>query len=217
MRSAVAPTVTRKRRRESNTVREFSWRPPRKFSRMDHIPTCGGPGTGRRSVDRGSGAGVRGKPTCCTRGRRDEARKGDFIRGLYGCMKSWHCLIRALPKEEVETMIQTGETVIFRVGSTTIHVEGNRFRIELAQIEGGGDVLLRLGALARRFACRRPQRTQMDCSRSPLRQAESEAPVSARTPRFRDLETADPWRSAAEENQRPTGQGLSAVKPFHPH
>lgn len=101
--------------------------------------------------------------------------------------------ILALPREQVETMILTGETIVFRAGSATVlgefRVEGNRLRIELAQIEGGGEgVLLGLGALARRFAwqCRR-----MDRPRCPLRQAKSEAPASARRPRFRNLETAD--------------------------
>src|SRR6516225_3029787 len=65
--------------------------------------------------------------------------------------------ILALPKEHVNAIILTGETVVFRAGSATIlgefRVEGNRLRIELAQIEGGGEgVLLGLGALARRFA-----------------------------------------------------------------
>jgi hypothetical protein len=65
--------------------------------------------------------------------------------------------ILALPKEQVEAMILTGETVVFRAGSATIlgefRVDGNRLRIELAQLEGGGEgVLLGLGALARRFA-----------------------------------------------------------------
>jgi hypothetical protein len=65
--------------------------------------------------------------------------------------------ILALPKEQVVAMILTGETIVFRAGSATIlgefRVEGNRLRIELAQIEGGGEgVLLGLGALARRFA-----------------------------------------------------------------
>lgn len=65
--------------------------------------------------------------------------------------------ILALPREQVEAMILTGETVVFRAGSATIlgefRVEHNRLRVELAQIEGGGEgVLVRLGALARRFA-----------------------------------------------------------------
>jgi hypothetical protein len=68
--------------------------------------------------------------------------------------------IWALPKEHVNAIILTGETVVFRAGSATIlgefRVEGNRLRIELAQIEGGreGVLLLGLGALARRFALR---------------------------------------------------------------
>ena len=63
----------------------------------------------------------------------------------------------ALPSEQIQAMILTGEPVVFRAGSATIlgefRVEGNRLRIELAQIEGGGEgVLLSIGALARRFA-----------------------------------------------------------------
>jgi hypothetical protein len=65
--------------------------------------------------------------------------------------------ILALPKDLVESMILTGEPVIFRAGSATVlgefRVDGKRLRIELAQIEGGGEgVLLSIGALARRFA-----------------------------------------------------------------
>ena len=64
--------------------------------------------------------------------------------------------ILTLPKEQVEAMILTGETVVFRAGTAEIlgefRVDNNRLRIELAQIEGGGEgVLLRLGALATRF------------------------------------------------------------------
>jgi hypothetical protein len=63
----------------------------------------------------------------------------------------------ALPKEQIEAMILTGQPVIFRAGSATIlgefRVEGNRLRIELAQIEGGGEgVLVAIRALARRYA-----------------------------------------------------------------
>jgi hypothetical protein len=63
----------------------------------------------------------------------------------------------ALPREQVQAMILTGEPVVFRAGSPTIlgefRVEGNRLRIELAQIEGGGEgVLLSIWALARKFA-----------------------------------------------------------------
>jgi len=65
--------------------------------------------------------------------------------------------ILALPREQVEAMILTGRPVVFRAGSAMIlgefRVDGNGLRIELAQIEGGGEgVLLGLGALARRFA-----------------------------------------------------------------
>src|SRR5258707_60295 len=64
--------------------------------------------------------------------------------------------ILTLPKEQIEAMILTGETLVFRAGTAEIlgefRVDNNRLRIELAQIEGGGEgVLLRLGALARRF------------------------------------------------------------------
>jgi hypothetical protein len=64
--------------------------------------------------------------------------------------------ILTLPKEQVEAMILTGETVVFRAGTAEIlgefRVDNNRLRVELAQIEGGGEgVLLRLGALATRF------------------------------------------------------------------
>src|ERR1022692_4041894 len=63
----------------------------------------------------------------------------------------------ALPREQIQAMILTGEPVVFRAGSATIlgefRVEGTRLRIELAQIEGGGEgVLLSIWALARRFA-----------------------------------------------------------------
>jgi hypothetical protein len=62
-----------------------------------------------------------------------------------------------LPREEIEAMILTGEPVVFRAGSATIlgefRVEGKRLRIELAQIEGGGEgVLISIWVLARRFA-----------------------------------------------------------------
>ena len=65
--------------------------------------------------------------------------------------------ILALPREQVEAMILTGRPVVFRAGSAMIlgefRVDENRLRIELAQIEGGGEgLLLGLGALARRFA-----------------------------------------------------------------
>lgn len=63
----------------------------------------------------------------------------------------------ALPREQIQAMILTGKPVVFRAGSATIlgefRVEGNRLRIELAQIDGGGEgVLLSIWALARRFA-----------------------------------------------------------------
>jgi hypothetical protein len=57
----------------------------------------------------------------------------------------------------VEAMILTGEPVVFRAGTATIlgefQVVGQRLRIELAQIEGGGEsVSISIWALARKFA-----------------------------------------------------------------
>jgi hypothetical protein len=65
--------------------------------------------------------------------------------------------ILALPREQVDAMILTGQPVVFRAGSATIlgefRVEGSLLPIELAQIDGGGEgVLLSTCALARRFA-----------------------------------------------------------------
>jgi hypothetical protein len=65
--------------------------------------------------------------------------------------------ILALPPEQVDAMILTGEPVVFRAGTATIlgefRVEGSRLHIELAHIDGGGEgVLLSIWALARRFA-----------------------------------------------------------------
>ena len=62
-----------------------------------------------------------------------------------------------LPKEPIEAMILTGEPIVFRAGSAEIlgefRVDGNKLRIELAQIEGGGEgVLLGIWALARKYA-----------------------------------------------------------------
>jgi len=65
--------------------------------------------------------------------------------------------ILALPKEDIEAMVLTGQSVVFRAGSATVlgqfRVKRNALRIELAQIEGGGEgVLLALATLAKRYA-----------------------------------------------------------------
>jgi hypothetical protein len=62
-----------------------------------------------------------------------------------------------LPEDLVRSIILTGEPTVFRTGTATIlgefHSTDAHLRIELAQIEGGGEgVLLALGSLARRFA-----------------------------------------------------------------
>ena len=65
--------------------------------------------------------------------------------------------ILALPSDHIRALILTGEPVVFRIGSATVLGEfrsgDDWLRLELAQIEGGGEgVLLTLGSLARRFA-----------------------------------------------------------------
>jgi hypothetical protein len=62
-----------------------------------------------------------------------------------------------LPKEEVDQLILLGEPIVFRVGSAILlgsfKADSARLRIELAQIEGGGEgVLMSLASLARRYA-----------------------------------------------------------------
>ena len=57
--------------------------------------------------------------------------------------------IPALPVEQVQGLIPTGEPVVFRIGSATMlgefRVNKQSLHIELAQIEGGEGVLLTLG------------------------------------------------------------------------
>ena len=65
--------------------------------------------------------------------------------------------VLAIPSQQVRDLILTGEPVVFGIGSATVlgefRVTESSLRIELAQIEGGGEgVLLTLGSLARRFA-----------------------------------------------------------------
>jgi hypothetical protein len=58
--------------------------------------------------------------------------------------------ILGLPKEQIEALILTGEPVVFRAGSATILgefcVQGRRLRIELAEIEGGGEGVLNIAS-----------------------------------------------------------------------
>jgi hypothetical protein len=68
--------------------------------------------------------------------------------------------ILALPDEQSEALVLTGEPLVFRAGSAQVlgefRIEADRLVIELAQIEGGGEgVLLALWQLAAQFAARR--------------------------------------------------------------
>jgi hypothetical protein len=63
----------------------------------------------------------------------------------------------ALPAEEIDALVLTGQPLVFRAGSATVlgefRREPDRLVVELAQIEGGGEgVLLSLGSLVRRYA-----------------------------------------------------------------
>jgi hypothetical protein len=65
--------------------------------------------------------------------------------------------ILALPADQVRSLVFNGEPVVFRIGTATVlgefRLDSDRLRLELAQIEGGGEViLLTLGSIARRFA-----------------------------------------------------------------
>jgi hypothetical protein len=65
--------------------------------------------------------------------------------------------ILALPAEQIDGLVLTGEPLVFRIGSAEILGEfkliGKTLWIELAQIEEGGEgALLSLGSLARRYA-----------------------------------------------------------------
>ena len=65
--------------------------------------------------------------------------------------------ILSLPNEHIDTLIFTGEPLVFRAGSATILGEfrrgTDRITLELAQIDGGGEgVLPTLWRLAERYA-----------------------------------------------------------------
>jgi hypothetical protein len=71
--------------------------------------------------------------------------------------------ILKLPPEEIEGLVLNGRPVVFRAGSATVLGEfrrdKNRFVVELAHIDGGGEgVLVSIGSLARRYA----QQCQID-------------------------------------------------------
>lgn len=66
----------------------------------------------------------------------------------------------ALPPEQIEALVLTGDPLVFRAGSAQVlgefRMEPDRLVIELAQIEGGGEgVLIALWRLAEQFAARR--------------------------------------------------------------
>jgi hypothetical protein len=65
--------------------------------------------------------------------------------------------ILALPIEQIDALVLTGQPIVFRAGSATVlgefRLEKDRLILELAQIDGGGeDVLVSLGSLARRYS-----------------------------------------------------------------
>lgn len=65
--------------------------------------------------------------------------------------------ILALPPVQIEGLILTGQPIVFRAGSSTVlgefKREEDRLRVELAQIDGGGEgVLTSLGSLVSRFS-----------------------------------------------------------------
>lgn len=65
--------------------------------------------------------------------------------------------ILSLPDEQIEAFVFAGTPLIFKAGSAEIlgefRLEADRLKVELAQIEGGGEgVLTTLAALAERFA-----------------------------------------------------------------
>lgn len=67
--------------------------------------------------------------------------------------------ILALPPEELDAYVVTGEPLAFRAGSAEIlgrfWIEGGALVLELAQIDGGGEgVLPTIAALAERYARR---------------------------------------------------------------
>src|SRR5690349_3578836 len=68
--------------------------------------------------------------------------------------------ILALPDEQLRLFVLTGEPLVFRVGSAEIlgelRLEATLLKVELAQIDGGGEGVLRtLWLLTERFARQR--------------------------------------------------------------
>src|SRR4051812_20510694 len=68
--------------------------------------------------------------------------------------------ILALPGEQIEALVLTGQPLVFRAGSAEIlgefRIEADLLVVELAQIEGGGEgVLPTLWLLAERYARQR--------------------------------------------------------------
>src|SRR5215471_16371124 len=66
----------------------------------------------------------------------------------------------ALPQEDVDALVLTGQPAVFSAGSAQVlgsfTIVDQTLRIELAQIDGGGEgVLIAIGALGRRFAKQR--------------------------------------------------------------
>jgi hypothetical protein len=68
--------------------------------------------------------------------------------------------ILSLPPETVEQLVLLGEPIVFRVGSAVLlgsfRINCDRFVVELAQIEGGGEgVLVSISSVARKYAQQR--------------------------------------------------------------
>lgn len=65
-----------------------------------------------------------------------------------------------LAQDEIDALVLTGRPVVFTVGSAQVlgsfAIEDSKLRIELAQIDGGGEgMLIAIAALCRRFAKQR--------------------------------------------------------------
>jgi hypothetical protein len=68
--------------------------------------------------------------------------------------------INNLPDEQIESLVITGEPIVFQAGSARVlgefRLSENRLTVELAQIEGGGEgVLLTLWLLVEQYVTRR--------------------------------------------------------------
>jgi hypothetical protein len=66
----------------------------------------------------------------------------------------------ALPGEDLDALVLTGKPIVFSAGSAQVlgsfAIANHVLRIELAQIDGGGEgVLIAIGALCQRFAKQR--------------------------------------------------------------